>query len=229
MTNYKYLLWDVDGTILDFEAAERASIRALFDKYHLGECTDDMLQNYSKINKKYWEALERGKMTKPQILVGRFTEFLTTEGIDAGIAEQFNSDYQLALGDTIVFHDDALEILKQQKKNHTLVLITNGTKKAQQKKLSRSGLDKVVDHIFISEDVGVEKPNKNFFDVVINAVGITDLKDALIIGDSLTSDIQGGLNSGIDTCWYNFDNKTNESKIHPTYTITNLHELISII
>lgn len=229
MPNYKYLLWDVDGTILDFEAAERASIRFLFDKYSLGACTDDMLQRYSLINKKYWEALERGEMTKPEILVGRFTEFLSSEGLDSSISAQFNEDYQLALGDTIVFHDDAMDILQKQKDKYTIVIITNGTKAAQTKKLSRSGIDKIANYIFISEDVGYEKPNRLFFSRVISDAGISDLSQALIIGDSLTSDIQGGINCGIDTCWYNFTKAENKSTAVPTYTISDLHELESIL
>ena len=229
ISKYKYLLWDIDGTILNFELAERAAIRSLFEKFNLGTCSDEMLVCYSQINKKYWQLLESGKMTKDKILVERFIEFFSYEGINADIAVEFNKEYQIALCDTIVFNDDAIDIIKHQKKICKIIIVTNGTKVVQEKKLERSGLNDIVDNIFISELVGFEKPNVKFFEKVISEVGINDLKEALIIGDSLTSDIQGGHNIGIDTCWYNPKNEENETLLKPTYIIKNLHELENII
>ena len=106
----KVLLWDVDGTLLDFHAAEREAIRNLFRRFELGECTDEMLRKYSKINKSYWERLERGEITKPQVLIGRFEEFFASEGLNVELAAEFNQAYQLSLGDTIVYRDDSYEI-----------------------------------------------------------------------------------------------------------------------
>lgn len=229
MSKYKYLLWDIDGTILDFESAEKAAIKTLFERFNLGECSDEMIERYSKINRKYWQMLERGEMSKEKILVERFVEFFSKEGMDAGISDSFNREYQLALGDTIVFCDDAMDIIKEQKKKFEIVLVTNGTAVAQKKKLEKSGLQNIVNHIFISEIVGYEKPDINFFKKVISEVGINDLSDVLIIGDSLTSDIQGGYNAGIDTCWYNPKGIKNESSLSPTYIIQNLHDLDSIV
>lgn len=229
MSKYKYLLWDIDGTILDFESAEKAAIKTLFEKFNLGKCSDEMIERYSKINRKYWQMLERGEMSKEKILVERFVEFFSKEGMDAGISDSFNREYQLALGDTIVFCDDAMDIIKEQKKKFEIVLVTNGTAVAQKKKLEKSGLQDIVSHIFISEIVGYEKPDINFFKKVISEVGINDLSEALIIGDSLTSDIQGGYNAGIDTCWYNPKGIKNESSLSPTYIIQNLHDLDSIV
>lgn len=229
MAKYKYLLWDIDGTILNFEAAEKAAIRHLFIKYSLGECTDTMLSTYSAINRRYWEMLERGEMTKPEILIGRFEEFFSREDLDTSIAEAFNKDYQVTLGDTIVFNDNALEVMKAQKDFFVLIAVTNGTKIAQEKKLRQSGLDKIFDYIFISEDVGFEKPNMEFFDKVFETVGIEDPKQALIIGDSLTSDIKGGVNACIDTCWYNPNNNPNTSGLELTYEIRNLNELNELL
>ena len=225
MSKYKYLLWDIDGTVLNFEEAEKAAIRTLFDKFNLGECSDEMLSHYTKINKKYWKLLECGKMEKERILVERFEEFFAKEGIRTDEAKEFNKDYQLALGDTIVFNDNALEIIKAQKNSCKIIIVTNGTAIAQKKKLERSGLDKIADNIFISELVGFEKPNIHFFKKVI----IEDVSQAVIIGDSLTSDIQGGVNAGIDTCWYNPKEEVNDTNLIPTYTIKNLHELEEII
>ena len=229
MAKYKYLLWDIDGTILNIELAERAAIRSLFDRFKLGECSDEMLMYYSQINKRYWQLMESGKIKKDKMLVERFIEFFSYKGINADIAAEFNKEYQIALCDTIVFNDDAIDIIKHQKKTCKIIIVTNGTEVVQEKKLERSGLNDIVDNVFISELVGFEKPNIKFFEKVILEVGIKDLKEALIIGDSLTSDIQGGHNIGIDTCWYNPKNEENTTLLNPTYTIRNLHELENII
>ena len=170
---YKYLLWDVDGTVLDFLASEAYAIRTLFKKYGIGECTDDMLKLYSGINAKYWQMLERNELTKPEVLVGRFREFFDKIGADISVAEDFNKDYQLTLGDHIEFVKNAKEMLLAEKGKYTIVAVTNGTKVAQEKKLRLSGLDKIFDAIFISEDVGVEKPNIEYFNYVFEKLGIT--------------------------------------------------------
>ena len=170
----KVILWDIDATILDFLAAEEAAIRFCFRKHGLGECSDEMLKLYSGINTKYWQMLEKGELTKQEILVGRFREFFEKIGVDVTIAEQFNLDYQITLGDHIEFVENAEEILHWQKGKYTLVAVTNGTKIAQEKKLRLSGLDNVFDAIFISENVGAEKPNKEYFDYVFEKLGITD-------------------------------------------------------
>ena len=229
MAKYRYLLWDIDGTILNFELAERAAIRSLFERFKLGDCSDEMLMYYSQINKRYWQLMESGKIKKDKMLVERFVEFFSYKGINADIAAEFNKEYQIALCDTIVFNDDAIDIIKHQKKTCKIIIVTNGTEVVQEKKLERSGLNDIVDNVFISELVGFEKPNIKFFEKVILEVGIKDLKEALIIGDSLTSDIQGGHNIGIDTCWYNPKNEENTTLLSPTYTIRNLHELENII
>lgn len=229
MAKYKYLLWDIDGTIINFELAERAAIRSLFKRFKLGDCSDEMLMYYSQINKRYWQLMESGKIKKDKMLVERFIEFFSNKGINADIAAEFNKEYQIALCDTIVFNDDAIDIIKHQKKTCKIIIVTNGTEVVQEKKLERSGLNDIVDNVFISELVGFEKPNIKFFEKVILEVGIKDLKEALIIGDSLTSDIQGGHNIGIDTCWYNPKNEENTILLSPTYSIRNLHELENII
>ena len=197
------ILWDVDGTLLDFIAAEKAAIKTLFGEFNLGQCSDEMIKRYSEINKIYWQRLERGEITKQEVLVGRFKEFFKSEGIDISVVEEFNSLYQLRLGDTIVYHDDSLEIIKSLQGRVRQYVVSNGTVEAQSKKLRLSGLGELVDGIFLSEHIGVEKPNIEFFDKVLEEIKPADRSSILIVGDSLTSDIQGGNNAGIVTCWYN--------------------------
>ncbi len=226
---YKYLLWDIDGTVLDFLASEAYAIRTLFQKYKIGVCSDEMLRLYSDINVKYWQMLERNELTKAEILVGRFQEFFEKIGVDVTIAEKFNNDYQVVLGDYIVFVDKAKEILLSQKGKYTLVAVTNGTKVAQEKKLRLSGLDKIFDAIFISEIVGAEKPNKAYFDYVFEKLEITNKSEVLLIGDSLTSDMKGGFIAGVDTCWYNPAHNPNTKDIFVTYEIDDLAKLEGIV
>lgn len=226
---YKYILWDIDGTVLDFLASEAYAIRFLFKKYGIGECSDEQLKMYSGINAKYWQKLERNELTKPEILVGRFREFFEIIGADIRLAESFNEDYQVTLGDHIEFVDKAEEILLSQKGKYTIAAVTNGTKVAQEKKLCLSGLDKVFDAIFISENVGYEKPSGKFFDYVFEQLGITDKKEVLIIGDSLTGDMKGGFDAGIDTCWFNPRHKPNTLDITMTYEIDDLGKIEEIV
>ncbi len=225
----KTILWDIDGTLLDFHAAEREAIKTLFKRYHLGECTDEILSRYSKINRSYWERLERGEITKPQLLVGRFKDFFRAEGIDIGIASEFNQAYQLSLGDTIVFCDDSYSIVKSLKGRVKQYAVSNGTVVAQTKKLQRSGLGELFDGVYLSEDLGVEKPNTEFFDKVFADIGLNDKTEVMIVGDSLTSDICGGNNAGIVTCWYNPLKSTRNVDCKIDYEITDIHEIYKIL
>ena len=226
---YKYLLWDIDGTVLDFLKSESYAIRFLFKKYKLGNISDEMLKMYSQINVKYWQKLEKGELAKSEILIGRFKEFFGLIGVDTGVCEKFNEDYQVTLGDYVEFVDNAKEVLLSQKGKYTLIGVTNGTKIAQDKKLKLSGLDKIFDEVFISEVVGYEKPNKEFFDYVFKKLNITNRHEALIIGDSLSSDIKGGVNAGIDTCWFNPNHTANSLNVPVTYEIDNLGKLNDIL
>lgn len=238
MTKYKVFLWDIDGTLLNFLEAEKAALGHCFEKFELGELTDEMLARYSIINKRYWEALERGEISKQEVLVGRYKEFFAKEGLDVSKAEAVNDEYQVSLGDTCVFYDDGYELVKRFKKNIRQYAVTNGTNIAQTKKLRNSGLDQLLDGVFISDRIGFEKPSAEFFDAVFQGLqkdidmGLlpADLKkeQILIIGDSLTSDIRGGNNAGIPTCWYNPFGKENDKGVHVDYEITNLHQLIPL-
>lgn len=223
------ILWDVDGTLLDFIAAEKAAIKTLFKEFNLGECSDEMIKRYSEINKGYWQRLERGEITKQEVLVGRFKEFFKSEGLDSYVAEEFNSLYQLRLGDTIVYHDDSLEIIKSLKGRVRQYVVSNGTVEAQSKKLRLSGLGELMDGIFLSEHIGVEKPNIEFFDKVFEEIEPADRGSIMIVGDSLTSDIQGGNNAGIVACWYNPHGNKAPDKYRIDYEIFDLHQIYEIL
>lgn len=201
--SFKVILWDIDGTLLDFHKSEVAAIRTLFIKHGLGICTDEMLADYRTINRSYWQRLERNQLSKPEVLVGRFREFFGKYGLNTDCAAAFNDDYQLALGDTVHYFPGAWETVTALKGSVLQCAVTNGTAVAQHKKLAASGLDAIFDDIFISDEIGLEKPSSAFFDAVWTKIGTFDPDEVLIVGDSLTSDIQGGNNVGIRTCWFN--------------------------
>ena len=219
------VLWDVDGTLLDFKAAERAAIRSLFREFGLGECTDEMVRRYSKINEGFWQRLERNEITKDQVLTGRFEAFFSEQGIDPGLAPAFNERYQPSLGDTIVHRDDSLNLVRSLRGRVRQYVVSNGTVVAQTKKLKASGLGELMDGVFLSEKLGVEKPNAGFFEQVFAAISPASLSEVVIVGDSLTSDMQGGINAGIRTCWYNPEKMPLPEGYPVDFIITNLHEL----
>ena len=159
----KTLLWDIDGTLLDFGKAEAYGIRKCFEQFGLGECTDEMLERYSVINRKYWEALERGELTKSQVLHDRFIEFFSSESVKFNHIDEFNDEYQLRLGDKAFFCDNALETVMSLKGKYRQYAVTNGTIVAQKRKLTQSGLINIFDDIFISDEIGYEKPAIEFF------------------------------------------------------------------
>lgn len=223
------ILWDVDGTLLNFLAAEKAAIRSLFEEYHLGVCSDEMLKRYSSINKNYWEMLERGEIEKKALLVGRFRDFFEKEGIDSSLAAEFNEKYQLRLGDTIVYCDDSLEIVKSLRGKVKQYVVSNGTVIAQTKKLRLSGLGELMDGIFLSEELGVEKPSVRFFDQVFAKIGPVDRSEVMIVGDSLTGDIRGGNNAGVLTCWYNPEGTAAKEAVRIDHEIRDLHEVYVLL
>lgn len=223
------LLWDVDGTLLDFLAAEEAAMGRLFSEYRLGECTGDKLKRYSQINRSYWERLENGEVTKPQVLIGRFRDFFAMEGIDPGLAEEFNEKYQHYLGDTVVYCDDSLEIVRSLRGKVKQYVVSNGTVVAQEKKLRLSGFDRLMDGVFLSEKLGVEKPNILFFNRVFEDLGGIDKREVMIVGDSLTGDVRGGNNAGIVTCWYNPRRMKLDAAVTVNYEISDLHQVFDIL
>ena len=225
----KVILWDIDATLLDFLAAEKAAIDFCFEKFGLGTCTEEMLKRYSVINRRYWEMLEKGEMSKPEILVNRFKEFFESEGLASDCAEEFNATYQVALGDTICFRDNGYELVKKLKDQYKQYVVTNGTFIAQERKLKKSGIGELVEASFISDLIGYEKPAMEFFDHVFENIGHYEKDEVLIIGDSLTSDMQGGNNAGIICCWYNPNHLENTKDIKIDHEIDNLWQLEEIL
>lgn len=227
------VLWDIDGTLLDFGQAENYAMKKCFDILKMGVCTDEMVNRYSVINAKYWERLEQNEITKQEVLVGRFREFFEAEGLSVKKAVPFNEEYQLRLGDKVFFNENAEALVKELNQRKMIqYAVTNGTLAAQRRKLAASGLDRLLGGAFISDEIGIEKPNIGFFERVFEAlssVGNFNKNEIMIVGDSLTSDMQGGNNAGIVCCWYNPKGNKNTKGLHIDYEIKNLNELKEIL
>ncbi len=218
------VLWDIDGTLLDFLQSEAHGIRTCFSLFNLGTCTDEMLARYSAINRSWWEKLERGEHTKQEILEGRFREFFESEGLPTDCVAEFNTSYQIHLGDRAFFFEGARETVSTLKKRGIAqYAVTNGTAIAQDRKLKLSELDQLLDGIFISERVGFEKPDPRFFDVVFSKIPF-ERAETVIIGDSLTGDMQGGINAGLTHWWFNPSGKPADRPIDRT--ISHLTEVL---
>ena len=229
MKKIKYILWDIDGTLVNFDLAEKSALRATFEKYNIGECTDDKIKVYKEINEKYWKKLEKGEISKKEVLEGRFEEFFSLYNIDKYIVPEFNIDYLKAIGDYAYFNTNAEKVVNDLKGKYKQYAATNGAVIAQNKKLSKLGLDKILDGIFISEQIGYNKPSKDFFEAIFENVGSNNPDEYIIIGDSLTSDMLGGKNAGIKTCWYNPNYNKNNIEIKLDYEIHDLEEILNII
>lgn len=205
----KKILWDIDGTLLNFDLAETAAINKCFEIFSLTKPTEEMLKVYKDINNIYWQRLERNEITRDEVLLGRFRDFFNRYGIDTKIVEDFNDNYQIQLGKTYVFNPFGKEIVRKLSTKYDQYAVTNGSLTAQKGKLEGSDLNKILQASFISEKIGFEKPDKRFFDYVFDKIGSHDLEDYVIIGDSLTSDMLGGVNAKIKTIWFNPENKAN--------------------
>lgn len=226
----KYLLWDIDATLLNFKKAEYFAMREGFREFNLA-IDESEIKNYNLINDKYWKRLEKGEITRETVLHGRFREFF--DGLNIGYNDKliydFNKFYQVELGNNIFFNDNAKETLKALEKSYKQYAITNGSIVAQKGKLKKSGLDKIFDGVFISEEMGIDKPNKEFFDIVFENIGSTDTREYLLVGDSLTSDILGANNAGIKNIWYNPEKKEKNLDVIVNFTIYDLREVVEIL
>ena len=223
MKKSEVLLFDVDGTLLDFNKAEEEGIEGLLNHYG-APVSDENKHKYHLVNKKYWEALERGEITRDQVLTLRFEEFFAGFGIqvDGGEADALYRQY---LNASAVLIDGAIELLESLKGKYPLYVVTNGVAETQYTRLAKSGLDKYFDGIFISEEAGAQKPQPAFFEYCFEKMSRRDVEHMLIIGDSLTSDMRGGNNVGIDTMWFNPGKDENHTEVHLDYIVTTLDEV----
>lgn len=228
MKRFTTILWDVDGTLLDFTYSQRYAITKCFRTIGR-KITEEQIRRYSQINDDYWKRLELGEITKEQLLTGRFVTLFEEIGVRDVDLKAFTKEYQEALGSVFSYIDDSLTICRAlQGKVHQYV-ITNGVTSTQRNKLKLSGLAETMNALFISEQIGTPKPGREFFDYCLEHIEEKERSRILIVGDSLSSDIKGGVLAGIPTCWYRPEGTVNPTPYRPDYEISDLHMLYDII
>ena len=219
----KTVLLDLDDTILDFHAAEGTAIRATFRASGVPD-DDATVNRYSEINRATWHRLELGELTREEVLVERFRLLFAELSSDAD-PTRTQAIYEDLLSREHPFIDGAIELLESLYQKYDLYIASNGTPLVQDRRIAESGIAHYFKGIFVSERVGANKPSREFFDKVFSNIDGFSRENAVIIGDSLTSDIQGGINSGIVTCYFNPKSRKNDTGITPDYEIRTLAEL----
>ncbi len=223
----EFVLIDLDDTILDFHKAEQVGIRNTLRHFGV-EPTDGTIELYLQINRAHWKRLERGEITRKQVNEGRFEVLFQQLGhqVDGAACAAY---YLSQLGLTHDYLPGAEEAVRRLSKKYRLFIASNGNVSVQIPRMAASGLNELVEQAFISEELGQNKPSKAYFDICFSRIPGFDPNKAIMVGDSLTSDIQGGINAGISTCWFNPAGKTNTTGIHPDYEITSLAQLETLL
>ena len=225
---YQVLLFDADETLFDFKMAEKQAFLRALEEYKLDVDKEESLKLYSQINKHIWEEFERGEITADRLRVERFERFSKKIKIDFD-AVSFSKAYAKFLGEGAYLFDDSVEVIDYLSKKYKLALVTNGLKDVQKSRISKTPLKDYFQELIISDEIKISKPDPRIFDYTLDKLGYKDKSRVLMIGDSLTSDMQGGVNAGIDTCWYNPNHLENKSGLNLTYEIHSLKELKEIL
>ena len=228
MAKYYCVLFDADNTLLDFDAAESKALADTLRNYGI-EPDAETVQTYRTINGELWRQLEKGQIRRDKLMAERFTRFLKAVNA-AGSGAEMNQYYL----DQLSTHPDlaapnVLDVMKELAEVATLAVVTNGFDRVQSRRVAESGLKEFVEEVFVSEKLDSEKPNRKIFDTALRSLGVENRERVLMVGDSLTSDIQGGINAGLDTCWYNPNHAENPGKVIPTYEIASLEELYPLV
>ncbi len=223
----EFLFLDLDDTILDFHKAERVALSKTLRDFGI-EPTDAVLDRYHLINKAHWEMLERGELTRPQVLTGRFHALFRELGKDAD-PEAIAKDYESNLGIGHWFLPGAKEAVISLSRKYQLYLASNGTASVQHGRLTSAGLYPYFREVFISQEIGYNKPSKEYFDACFMRIPGFCREKAMMVGDSLTSDILGGIRAGIPTCWVNPSHAPRRADIVPDYEIESLSRLEGLL
>lgn len=224
---YPYLLFDADNTLFDFDQAER-NAHLLLCRAHGLAFSEEGYQLYHKCNADLWRDFDRGLCTKEYLLVERFRRYLAITGERAD-PEALNRDHLRALGEGAMLLPGAEELCRVLSRDHRLYLLTNAVASVQKARFANSAIAPYFQGVFISEEVGVGKPDPAYFEYVFRAVPGLARDNALVIGDSLTSDVQGANNAGLPCCWFNPKGQPWPQSLRIDYEIRALEELYAIV
>jgi putative hydrolase of the HAD superfamily len=225
---YEIIIFDADDTLFDFNKSERAAFKNTMLEFDIEYDENHHLKVYKEINTVIWKEFEDGLITQKKLKLERFKRL--SDRLNANFNEiSFAEAYVKHLANASFLYDDSIELIESLYKNYRLSIITNGLKDVQNNRIKKSIIGKYFEDIIISEEVEVAKPDPKIFEYALLNMKHTDKSKVLMVGDSLTSDIQGGINFGIDTCWFNPNKGINTKGITPTYEINNLMMLKNIL
>lgn len=221
---YKVILLDADDTIFDFQAGNRCAVEQLMDE--IGYHAPNRFDHYQAINHACWEAIERGEMTQEELKVVRFQRFLSKYNIDRN-PEEIAARFVDILGQQHMLIPHAEEAVRAIAEKLPVVILTNGITKVQKNRMSLSPIRELISGMVISQEVGFSKPRPEIFQHALNLMNVS-AGEALVIGDSPTSDIKGANNAGIDACWYNPKGKNLPEGIHAEYTVSDIRDIVGV-
>lgn len=222
----KFIFLDLDDTILDFHRSEAVSLAKTLKSLNV-EPTDKVIARYSAINLAHWKALERRELTREQVLTGRFRQLFEELGMNVS-PNVAQSLYEKNLSESHFFIDGAPRLLMTLSKKYPLYIVSNGTTLVQTSRIASSGIGRYFKGIFLSEQLGADKPQIEFFERATGQIEGYKPEESIILGDSLTSDIQGGINAGMHTCWFN-PHRRERGDITPEFEIADLAEFDNVL
>ena len=221
------ILFDLDDTLLDFKKAERIALAKSLK--FMGFVPDERILNrYSEINLQQWKLLELGKITRDEDKISRYELLFAEFGINAS-PQTAAKAYEKFLGQGYYFMPEAEAVLKELSREYNLYIVSNGTLEVQKSRIASSGISQYMKGIFISQEIGFDKPNIRFFEACFEKIPNFKKEETIIVGDSLTSDIKGGTNSGITSVWFNPSKAANNTDIKPDKEIARLTDLKEIL
>lgn len=225
---YSLLIFDADDTLFDYPKGERFALSSSFERFNVPYDEKFHLPLYKKYNSEVWKKFEIGGITPDELKIERFKNLFDHLKFDLD-PQEFSDEYLTRLSEATFLLPGAFELLKSVSPGRKIVLLTNGLTKVQRPRFRNSAIYKFIDEVIISEEVGIQKPDPAIFTLALEDAGHKDKSSVLMIGDNLKSDILGGINSGIDTCWFNPGRLASDERIVPTFEIENLQDLIKIL
>lgn len=225
---YKLLIFDADRTLFDFDQSERIAFKNFLNDIGKENDFSSLFPIYIEKNEETWRELEQGLISQDKLKTERFKRFMKASNIQ-GDPQNFTNIYTQYLANASILYEDAYEIIEHLSKKYKIVIVTNGLKEVQNKRIRNSILKPFIELTVISDEIKIMKPDPKIIDHTLQLMNHPNKDDIIIIGDSLSSDIQCGFNAGIDTIWFNPNNYKNTLDKSPTYTISELKDLIKIL
>ena len=225
---YKVILFDADETLFDFKKSEKEAFKNTMIEFGIDYDENYHFHIYREINTAIWRELEDGLITMEKLKVERFKRLF--DKLDMNFDKnEFADSYIRYLGNSSFLLDGAIELIEDLSDKYILSIVTNGFMNVQEKRIKKSVIAKYFKDIVISEEIGILKPNPEIFEYAINKLGDFSKNEILMVGDSLNSDIKGGINCNIDTCWFNPNKLENTTELRPTFEVSNYKELRDLL